>query len=549
MKHSIYRNEIIRIILLLVLANPALAQQPDSRQLDQLMDAYNKVDKFNGSILVAKQGKILLEKGYGYRDVKLHAVNDASSIYQIYSITKTFTSTVILMLAEQGKLKLDDKLSRYYPDFPKGDSITIENLLTHTSGIYDYTRGNDMKDQSEPNMIKFLASRPLDFSPGTDWSYSNSGYFLLGFIIQKITGMRYEDAVTKMIFQPLKMTHSGFDYKSLVAQHKTVPYEVLTKDTSSTAIIYEAPGPYAAGAIYSTVGDLYLWHKAHQQYKLVSEALMKKAYTSFRNGYGYGWIVNQFDGHDLVSHSGGAAGYRTNFVRIIRDDIVIIMLCNTENCNPELITNNVIKVLYNQPYFIPKEIPVNMSLLETYIGYYQIHELKLNLQVKIELGRLAAQAAGQQPTVLLAERDDYFYSEEANGYLLFKKGENGKVDEMMVEQGGRSLSAKRYTPSWGLTGSATPKGWVDSIPDISLKEDSTRRGYWIVRNITLANGEIKFRFNNDWNYNYGDNSNDGIADELGNNIKVEAGIYDIILDLSNKHKPLYSLKRTSGHKP
>jgi len=521
------------------------AQDSTTLKLDELMTANNKVDRFNGSILVAKQGKILLEKGYGYRDVKMQALNDASSIYQIYSITKTFTSTVILMLAEQGKLKLDDKLSKYYPDFPKGDSITIENLLTHTSGIYDYTKGNDMKDQSEPNMIKFLASKPLDFSPGTDWSYSNSGYFLLGFIIQKITGMRYEDAVTEMIFKPLKMTHSGFDFKSLVSPHKTVPYEVLTKDTSSTTIIYEAPGPFAAGAIYSTVGDLYLWHKAHQQYKLVSEALMKKAYTSFRNGYGYGWIVNQFDGHDLVSHSGGAAGYRTNFVRIIRDDIVIIMLCNTENCNPGLITNNVIKLLYHQPYFIPREIPVSMSLLKSYEGYYRIPGLKLNLQVSIELGRLTAQAAGQQPTALLAQRDDYFYSEEANGYLLFKKGENGKVDEMMVEQGGKSLSAKRYTPAWGLTGNATTKGWVDSIPDITFTEDSMRKGYWVIKNITLTDGEIKFRFNNDWNHNYGDNENDGVADLLGSNIKVTTGNYDIILDLTNNTRPLYTMKKNN----
>ena len=183
--------------------------------------------------------------------------------------------------------------------------------------------------------------------------------------------------------------------------------------------------------------------------------------------------------------------------------------------------------------------------METYTGYYQIPELKLNLQVKIELGRLVAESAGRPSTVLLAERDDYFYSEEANGYLLFKKGADGKVNEMMVEQVGRSLSAKRYTPSWGLTGSATTKGWVDSIPDITFTEDSVRKGYWIIKNITLTNGEIKFRFNNDWNHNYGDNDNDGVADLLGSNIKVTPGNYDIILDLTNNTRPFYTMKKNN----
>jgi len=519
------------------------AQDSTSEKLDNLMKAYSKVDKFNGTILVAKQGKILLEKGYGFRDVKTHSPNDASSIFQTYSITKTFTSTVILMLVEQGKLKLDDKLSKFYPDFPKGDSITIEHILTHTSGIYEFTRGYDGKDQYEAAMVSFLKSKPLDFSPGTEWSYSNSGYFLLGFIIQKITGMTYEQAVTNLIFKPLKMTHSGFDFKSLVSSNKTTPYSYLNKDSSSIAEIYEAPGPYAAGGIYSTVGDLYLWHKALQQYKLVKEPLMKKAYTPVKNNYGYGWFANQFDGHDLVHHSGGAAGYRTNFTRIIKDDIVIIILCNTQNCNVSFATNNIINLLYNKPYWIPKEIAVSKSILESYTGYYKIDEIKLTLQVFIEAGRLTAQASHQQPTTLLAEKENYFYSEEARGYLKFVKSANGQVNEMFVEQGGGSLLAKRFTPTWGLIGSATTKGWEDSIPDISFSEDSLKKGNWVIRNIDLKNGEIKFRFNNDWNGNYGDNNNDGIADELGNNIKVEAGTYDIYLDMADKQKPVYSLKK------
>src|SRR3990170_8829274 len=124
-------------------------------------------------------------------------MNDANSIFQTYSITKTFTSTLILKLVELNRLALSDKLSKYYPEFPKGDSITIEHLLTHTSGVYDYTRGNDMPDKTEKSFIRFIETKPFDFSPGTGWNYSNSGYWLLGFIIKKVTGVTYEEAVDK----------------------------------------------------------------------------------------------------------------------------------------------------------------------------------------------------------------------------------------------------------------------------------------------------------------------------------------------------------------
>ena len=519
-----------------------LSQDSISGKLDALMQAYQNVDKFNGSILVAKQGRVLLDKGYGYRNVKEHVKNDTASMYRIYSITKTFTSTVILMLAEQGKLSVKDKLSKYYPGFPKGDSITIEHLLTHTSGIYDYTHGNDMKDQSEPTMIAFLKTKPLDFSPGSNWSYSNSGYWLLGFIIQKITGMTYEEAVTKMIFRPLKMNHSGFDFKDLKSKDKTTPYEFLGKDSSATAVIYDPPGPYAAGAIYSTTHDMYEYHKAHQQYVLVSEPLMKKAYTSFMSDYGYGWVVNQFDGHDLVSHSGGAAGYRSNFARSIKDDIVIIVLCNTESNNPQMITNNILNVLYNKQYNIPVEIAVRQEILQQYAGYYEVDE-HFNIHITTEMGKLIGQAKGEGPIVLMAQEDNYFYAEEAGAYLRFNKTKGDQFDEMVIRQGDRTKIAHRYVPAWGMLGSATANGWEGAVPDISLTEDCLHKDYWKAENISLKEGEIKFRFNNNWNTNYGDNENDGNAELSGSNIKVQAGTYDIILDLSDRNRAKYIISK------
>ncbi|MEO6962245.1 MAG: serine hydrolase domain-containing protein, partial [Puia sp.] len=141
---------------------------------------------------ISQDGKIIFEKGYGYKNTESKTLNDTNSIFEIYSTTKTFTSTVIFKLIELNKLSLNDKLSKFYPSFPKGDSITIENLLTHTSGIYDYTNESNMTDHSENSLLSLLAKKPLNISPGTNWSYSNSGYCLLGFIISKVTAMPYE---------------------------------------------------------------------------------------------------------------------------------------------------------------------------------------------------------------------------------------------------------------------------------------------------------------------------------------------------------------------
>ena len=171
----------LMILLTFGLTQALFCQKTIPEKLDELIDAYCKVNKFNSSVLVSQKGKILLAKGYGIKNAQSQTMNDANSIFQIYSITKTFTSTVILELVELKKLSLTDKLSKFYPEFPKGDSITIENLLTHTSGIYDYTHGNNMPDQTEKSFITFIETKLLDFSPGTNWSYSNSAYWLLGF--------------------------------------------------------------------------------------------------------------------------------------------------------------------------------------------------------------------------------------------------------------------------------------------------------------------------------------------------------------------------------
>jgi CubicO group peptidase (beta-lactamase class C family) len=530
----------LMILLTLGLTQLLFCQKTTSEKLDELMTAYSKVNKFNGSVLVSQNGKILLEKGYGVKNAQNKMLNDANSIYQIYSITKTFTSTVILKLVELKKLSVTDKLSKFYPEFPKGDSITIENLLTHTSGIYDYTQGNNMPDLTEKSFIDFIKTKPLDFSPGTNWSYSNSGYWLLGFIIKKVTGISYENAVKKYIFSPLKMTHSGFDFKDLSSKNKTTGYEVFNDEIKKEAIVYSPPGAFAAGAIYSTIGDLYKYHTGLQAFRIVSKQTLKKAYTDFKNKYGYGWMINSYEGKEIVSHGGGAAGYRSNFVRIPKENICIILLNNTENANLESVTKKLFNVVFNKPYKVPSEIKLGKEVLSKYVGCYAVNPT-FCMYISIEGGRLAAQGKGQGKTIVLAQTENYFSAEEADGYLEFQMDENNVCSELIIHQGGKDISAKRFYPSWGLIGSATSKGWGEKMPDFEFKEDSLRKGLWLLTNIKLSTGEFKFRFNNDWNINYGDNDNDKILDWYGGDIKIDAGTYDIVLDLTNEAKPIYSV--------
>jgi hypothetical protein len=349
--------------------------------------------------------------------------------------------------------------------------------------------------------------------------------------------MAYEDAVKKYIFAPLQMTHSGFNFKSLSNKNKTKGYEIFSGEIKKEAVVYDPPGPFAAGAIYSTVEDLYKYHTGLQLYKLLKKETLNKAYIPYKNNYGYGWMINSYDGKTIVSHSGGASGYRSNFVRITEDNVCIVLLNNTENANVEIITRKIVDILYGKPYKIPFEIKVNKQVLEKYVGTYQITEPPLVMYITVDNGRLTTHTSGQGKIILLAEKENLFFAEEADGFIEFEKGDTGKINKMILNQGGQKFTGNRIYPTWGLLGSATSIGWDG--PDIKFVQDTANESLWILKIIKLNKGEIKFRFNNDWNVNYGDNNSDNLLDMYGDNIKVQTGTYDIILDFTDEVKPKY----------
>jgi len=440
---------ILTLLSALCLALAGLAQ--DSDKIDTLITAYAKLNRFNGSALVARNGVILLNKGYGYRNAENKVLNTEQSIFQLGSITKQFTAAVILKLQEEKKLSISDKLSKYFPEYPKGDSITIQQLLTHTSGIYNYTNDRNFmaneitKNKSREEMVALFENKPLDFSPGTSWSYSNSGYSLLGYIIEDAAKMSYEEAIRKYIFTPLQMTHSGFDFTHLQSPDKTTGYFSLDQNKSVPAPIVDSTIAFSAGAIYSTTGDLYLWHKALMQNLILSKEEQEIAYTPVKNNYGYGWGIDSIEGKRRVGHGGGIHGFVTDESRVPEDDIDIVLLSNGSDRSLDDITKSIYAILYNKPYVLPKEKTIVFLPAETlkqYEGEYEIGP-DFHVTMKIKDGELSATPSNQTEKILHAEKEDLFFEKEEDVQVQFTRNDNKEVDGFILNQGGQQTKCKK----------------------------------------------------------------------------------------------------------
>lgn len=443
-------KKIILLASVLCLVFIAGAQDTGSK-IDSLITAYARSNQFNGSALVSQKGTILINKGYGYRNAAGKIPNDAQSIFQLGSITKQFTAAVILKLQEEKKLSVSDKLSKFFPDYPKGDSITIEQLLTHTSGIYSYTDDDNFmstevaKPHSREQMMALFKDKPLDFSPGSGWNYSNSGYSLLGYIIEAVTKTPYETAVRKYIFTPLQMTHSGFDFTHLKNPSKTTGYFVLNETNASEAPIVDSTVAYSAGSIYSTTGDLNLWHRALMQNSVLSKAQQEKAYTPVKNKYGYGWVIDSIEGKRRVGHGGGIHGFITNESRVPEDDIDIVLLSNASDRSLEKITAGIYAILYNKPYDLPKvrmAIQLPSATMQQYAGEYEIRpDLHVTITVRDQV--LVALPTNQSEKILYPEKDDFFFQKEEDVQVEFTRNAGKTVDGFILHQGGRQMQCKK----------------------------------------------------------------------------------------------------------
>ena len=354
------KKRIAPLIVLLLVTGLAHAQEIASRA-DAYFTALLNAKKFNGTVLLAKDGKILLKKGYGMANFEWDIPNTPSTKFRLGSITKQFTAMSILQLEERGLLKTTDPIGKYFTDYPKpaADEVTIHHLLTHTSGIPSYTDDPTFFEKRSilpltiAEMIDSFKDKKLRFTPGSQFEYDNSGYFLLGAIIEKVSGKSYEAYLQENIFGPLGMKDSGYDRASPIIKNRASGYQPAPGGGVLNARYLDMGLPYAAGSLYSTVEDLYLWDQALYTEKLVKKATLDRMFQEYiaaeeMGHYGYGWGIATVKGHKNVAHGGGINGFATMISRFPEDHAVFIYLRNVTAPLPRGINNDLAGILFGE---------------------------------------------------------------------------------------------------------------------------------------------------------------------------------------------------------
>jgi len=412
---------------------------------DKILSAQFKSDGPGCAALVAYKGEIIYKKAFGLANIENSVPMNADMIFRIGSITKQFTAIAILRLMEQGKLNLQDELTKYIPDYPvNGKKITIEHLLTHTSGIKSYTgmeefnaavQGKDMKVEE---LIAFFKNQPMDFDPGTNWRYNNSGYVLLGAILEKITGKPYGEYIEETIFKPLGMKNSLYGSNSKIIPNRASGYDP-DKTGIRNASYLSMTLPYAAGSLMSSVEDLYKWNRALRSNQLVKKETLEKAFTGYKlqSGrnihYGYGWSVGDIGNHRVIEHSGGIPGYLSDALYAPEDDIFIAVLSNC-TCNPpdgllQKMTASVLGVPLDY-----KAITVDSTVLKQYTGIFESENGDTRM-ITAEGNQLFSQRKGGSRFKISSYEKDKFFFETSSSLIRFVKDGSGKVTALEFKSG------------------------------------------------------------------------------------------------------------------
>src|SRR5215469_8796616 len=391
-----------RFVATLLLAGTPLLQNVDSR-MDQVVQSYVSNKQFMGSVLVARGDQVLLSKGYGSANLEWQIPNTPSTKFRLGSVTKQFTAASILLLEERGKLKVEDPVKKYLPDAPAAwDKITIFHVLTHTAGIPNFTSFPDYKS-SEPfsttseKLVARFRDKPLDFEPGERWSYSNSGYVLLGYLIERVSGQTYEKFVQDNIFTPLGMKDSGYDSNSSVIARRAAGYAPGPNGPVNSGFI-NMTIPFSAGALYSTTEDLLRWEQGLFGGKLLSPASLEKMTTPFKNEYAFGLVVHTNKGRKIIDHNGGIEGFNTELAYYPEDKLTVAILGNLNGPVPEQIATTLASLAHGETVTLQserKEITLDPKVLARYVGAYQMPGGPAVMLITLENSQLISQLTNQ----------------------------------------------------------------------------------------------------------------------------------------------------------
>ncbi len=427
---------------------------PPEKLVDSLFERLIKPEGPGASVLIARNGKILFEKGYGLADIEHHRAMTPLTKFRVGSITKQFTASAILKLQEQGKLKVEDKLSKYFPDYPRGGEVTLRHLLTHTSGIHSYTDKPGFSDSvtkpvTADALVKSFQTDPFDFEPGAKWSYCNSGFFLLGCIVEKASGQSYEEFLQKSFFAPLGMRDTGVHHSDSALTNVALGYDGGPKRAPNWDMSWAG----GAGALYSTVEDLYRWNEAVFQGKVLTPGSLEAAFKPVKTtqdkennpgeGYGYGWAINRFRGASEISHGGGLNGFTSFLLRLPAKDFTVAVLANgAPGFSPGAAAHDAVELclgLELEPR--PKSVTVPPSALELIAGRY---DYGMGVLVVEREGEHLFARLGLQPRFeIFPKSQTEFFWKVVDAQVDFVKGPDGKIVEAVHHQGGGTIHAPR----------------------------------------------------------------------------------------------------------
>jgi CubicO group peptidase (beta-lactamase class C family) len=404
-----------------------------------------------GTVLVARNNNILYSKSFGSANLEWDIPNTTKTKFRLGSITKQFTAAAILLLGERGKLKIDDPVKKYLTDAPTAwDEITIFNLLTHSSGIPDITSFPEyLKEKlfahTPREIVDIFRDKPLEFKPGEKMSYSNSGYILLGYLLETVSGETYQNFIQKNIFDPLGMKDSGYDSNSAIIPRRASGYRPVPNGLINAGYVHMTI-PYSAGALYSTTEDLLRWEQGLFGGKFLSKESLSKMITPYKSNYSLGLMIRTYNGHRVIQHGGGIQGFVTQLAYYPDDKITVAVLSNVNCPAPPYLAIELAAITLGEKVQLPPALKFGIYLspeiLSQYVGTYELHH-GFDLVITLEGDQLYSQATGQGKAAIFPEAETIFFLEDVDDQLEFFKDENGKVSHLVLHQGSVEIKGIR----------------------------------------------------------------------------------------------------------
>ncbi|MBY0502815.1 MAG: serine hydrolase [Bryobacteraceae bacterium] len=452
---------------------------------------YVKNGQFMGVVLVAKDGKVLYQQAFGQAVAEWEVPHTLDSKFRIGSITKQFTAVAILRLAEQSKISLQDPVKKYYPAAPAAwDGITVHHLLNHTSGIPSYTNQPGFLDKSAltaapAEILKPILALPLEFAPGQEFKYDNSGYLLLGLIIESLTGAKYADHLRTTIFEPLGMKDTGYDVSATMLKHRSAGY-VRAGAELRNAPYTDMQWPFAAGGLYSTAADLLKWDQALNTDRLLSAASKEKMYQPGLSSYGYGWFTRKIGTHPVADHGGGIQGFNTHITRVLDERVVTIVLANLNTPAASALSLELARAAVGLPAKEAfEEISVSVDKLKDYEGVYP---LAATFSLVVRPGTpMTIQGTGQPRLPVFSYAADKFFAKAIDAQVEFTRDAAGKVDGLIVHQNGMDLKGKRQSAQAPAERVELP---LDMVKAAEYPGTYTIEGAPVTMTVALTDGKL-----------------------------------------------------------